>query len=476
MSATLVETEQIWDIVTQGLKTRLSLPGFETFLHNTVPVSFSDGVLTIAVPNPFSRQWLLERCQDHIIRIASEALQQSVLLDVQIKKSTEPVEEVSAPYIPEISPEPSSPTAPTESLLPQSPLKNPKAVAPSISSQLNPRYVFETFVVGHNNRLAHAAAFAVSQAPAKAYNPLFIYGGVGLGKTHLMQAIGTKAMSLFPQLKVMYVSSEKFTNDLINAIRDDATSAFRNQYRNMDILLVDDIQFLAGKERTQEEFFHTFNALYENNKQIIISSDRSPREIPTLEDRLRSRFEWGLPVDIQTPDFETRVAILKKKAELEHMELDNEVLAYIAGQIPSNIRELEGALTRLVAYASVMKSPISIDLANTAIRDMFKPSAHRPITISSIMRTVAEECGLSVEDLCAKNRTKDVALARQIAMYLSRELTKSSLPKIGQSFGGRDHTTVMHACDRIKDGIKQDMETKELVHRITHKLEHSIDE
>ena len=301
-------------------------------------------------------------------------------------------------------------------------------------------------MIGNSNRFAHAAALAVSEAPARAYNPLFIYGGVGLGKTHLMHAIGHHVINNTPSYRVMYLSSEKFTNEFINSIRDNKTEAFRNKYRTIDVLLIDDIQFLAGKERTQEEFFHTFNALHESNKQIIISSDRPPKEIPTLEDRLRSRFEWGLITDIQPPDLETRIAILRKKASSENISMDDDVILYIANNIVTNIRELEGAFIRVIAYSSLTKRKIDVPLAQETLQSIIaayeKPKI---ITIEKIQKVTAEHFALRVDELKAKKRTKNVALPRQIAMYLARELTDSSLPKIGEEFGGRDHTTVMHA-------------------------------
>jgi chromosomal replication initiator protein len=325
-------------------------------------------------------------------------------------------------------------------------------------------------VVGDSNRFAHAASLAVAEAPARAYNPLFIYGGVGLGKTHLMQAIGHFVMENNPYYKVVYVSSEKFTNELINAIQKNKTAGFRAKYRTVDLLLVDDIQFLAGKESTQEEFFHTFNALHEASKQIVISSDRPPKEIPTLEDRLRSRFEWGLITDIQAPDLETRIAILQKKATAEGWKLPNDVLAYIANLINSNIRELEGALIRVIAYSSLTKREITIDLAEEVLRDIISTQQATRITIPLIQQAVAEYFNLTVEDLKSKRRTQNIALPRQIAMYLSRELTESSLPKIGDEFGGRDHTTVMHGCDRIKEFMGTDPKVNQAIKDLTQQL------
>ncbi|HCQ90034.1 MAG TPA: chromosomal replication initiator protein DnaA, partial [Clostridium sp.] len=317
---------------------------------------------------------------------------------------------------------------------------------------------------------AHAASLAVAESPAKAYNPLFIYGGVGLGKTHLMHAIGHYIQNVNSKSKVVYVSSEKFTNELINSIKDDKNVEFRNKYRNVDVLLIDDIQFIAGKERTQEEFFHTFNALYEADKQIILSSDRPPKEIPTLEDRLRSRFEWGLIADIQAPDFETRIAILKKKADVENLNIPNEVMVYIATQIKSNIRELEGALIRIVAYSSLTNREINVDLATEALKDIISSRNTRQITIELIQDIVSSYYNLKIEDFKSSRRTRNVAFPRQIAMYLSRKLTDTSLPKIGEEFGGRDHTTVIHAYEKISQSLKKDENLQNTVTELTKKI------
>lgn len=339
--------------------------------------------------------------------------------------------------------------------------------------QLNEKYTFDTFVIGSGNRFAHAASLAVAEAPAKAYNPLFIYGGVGLGKTHLMHAIGQYVQDQNLGTRIAYVSSERFTNDFINSIRDNKTVEFRNKYRNIDVLLIDDIQFLAGKEQTQEEFFHTFNALHNDQKQIIISSDRPPKEIPTLEDRLRSRFEWGLITDITPPDLETRIAILRKKANAEQLDVSNEVMLYIASQIDTNIRELEGALTRVIAYANLVGRPIDPNVAAEALHNIMPVAEPRKVTIRDIQESVSKHFNLPFDDLKAKKRTKSIAFPRQIAMYLSREMTESSLPKIGEEFGGRDHTTVIHAHEKISMLIKSDGETGKVIEQIKHELKHS---
>lgn len=333
---------------------------------------------------------------------------------------------------------------------------------------LNPRYNFSTFVVGANNELAHAAALAVARNPASVYNPLFLYGNSGLGKTHLMHAIGHYVMQNHPLKKVLYVSSEMFTNELVNAIQGKKMDEFRNKYRNIDVMLIDDIQFIEKKDRTQEELFHTFNTLYDTNKQIIFSSDRPPKEIETIDKRLQSRFEWGLPVDIQSPDFETRVAILKNKAEMEDIQVNDDMLEIfylIADKITANIRELEGALNRVIAHANLMNKPLAKETAKEVLTDVFDTS-NRQIDIPLIKNTVCAHFGINVQDMDSSKRTKNLAHPRQIAMYLSRELTKLSLPKIGENFGNRDHTTVMHAYDKITKEIAKDEEMKNLINEL----------
>ena len=328
--------------------------------------------------------------------------------------------------------------------------------------KLNPKYRFDNFIIGNSNRFAHAASLAVAEAPSTAYNPLFLYGGVGLGKTHLMHAIGHYVLDNNPDAYVLYVTSEKFTNDLINSIKDGKNEEFRNTYRKADVLLVDDIQFIAGKESTQEEFFHTFNALHEANKQIIVSSDNPPSEIPTLEDRLRSRFEWGLIADIQAPDYETRIAILRKKAEAENYNVPDDVIQYIAQNIQSNIRKLEGALIRIYAYASLTnKKEVTLELAQEALKHLI--SNNKKITLNDIKEVVANYYNVSLEDLVSKKKTKNIAFPRQVAMYIARKLTDLSLPKLGQEFGGRDHSTVLHACNKIDDDMENSQEIKKNV-------------
>lgn len=340
-------------------------------------------------------------------------------------------------------------------------------------ANLNPRYTFDTFVVGKNNNMAHAASLAVAESPGEIYNPLFIYGGVGLGKTHLMHSIAHFILKKNPDSKILYVTSEKFTNELIDAIRNknnSSTTEFRKTYRNNDVLLIDDIQFIIGKESTQEEFFHTFNALYESKKQIIISSDKPPKDIETLEERLRSRFEWGLTVDIQQPDYETRMAILRKKEELEGYNIDNEVVKYIATNVKSNIRELEGALTKIVAYSKLNKQEINLDLAEEALKDLISPNAAREITPQLIINIVAEHFNITSLDIIAPKRSKELVFPRQIAMFLCGEMTNESLQNIGKVLGGRDHTTIIHGQKKIASELKQDENLKNTIDILKKKI------
>ena len=351
----------------------------------------------------------------------------------------------------------------------------PKDEAPVIpanttnNSNLNPKYTFNSFVVGNNNSFAHAAALAVAEAPATAYNPLFLYGGVGLGKTHLMHAIGNEILKNNKNASVLYVSSEKFTNQFINAIKDNKNEMFRNKYRNIDVLLIDDIQFIAGKERIQEEFFHTFNTLHDDGKQIIISSDRPPKDIQPLEDRLRTRFEWGLIADISNPDYETRMAILKKKAQLDNIIIDDDVLVNIATHIDTNIRELEGALNKLIAYSTLSNSPITIELSNKAISDVVSHH-NKVLSIEYIQEVVAKYFNITVEDLKGSRRSADIAYPRQIAMYFCRDIANISTPKIGLAFGKRDHSTVMHGCNKIANEVKENTNTKLIVETVKNSL------
>ncbi|MBL0385020.1 chromosomal replication initiator protein DnaA [Tumebacillus sp. ITR2] len=446
----------LWQKTLATLETKLSKPSFETWFKATKPVSFESNTLIVSVPNDFARDWLESR-YSHIIKDTLAALTMS---EVAVKFV---IPQVFDESLYENSPKPVPPNA----------TQNGTPGEEFVPSALNPKYTFDTFVIGAGNRFAHAASLAVAEAPAKAYNPLFIYGGVGLGKTHLMHAIGHYVLDSNPAAKVVYISSEKFTNEFINAIRDNRPIDFRNKYRNVDVLLIDDIQFLAGKEQTQEEFFHTFNALHEENKQIIISSDRPPKEIPTLEDRLRSRFEWGLITDIQPPDYETRIAILRKKAKAEALDIPNDVISHIANKIDTNIRELEGALIRVVAYSSLINRDLSAELAAEALKDIIPSNKPKQITIHDIQKAVGEHFDMKLEDFKAKKRTKAIAFPRQIAMYLARELTDFSLPKIGDEFGGRDHTTVIHAHEKIAKELQTDFTLRQTVEALKEKLGHN---
>lgn len=444
---------EIWQLTLAELSKELNKPSFETWFNLTKPVSLENSCLVIEVPNDFTKEWFESRYQNKILdaleKITSAEHRVNFIISSNFDKSVEDdlPHEYLSPF--NISDEP-------ELLPDKRPVKNLQV---NVISTFNPRYTFESFVVGTCNRLSHAASLAVAESPARAYNPLFIYGGVGLGKTHLLHAIGQYTLATHGFRKVFYFSSEKFTNEFINSIRDNKTLDFRNKYRSMDILLIDDIQFLAGKEQTQEEFFHTFNALHDNNKQIIISSDRPPKEIPTLEDRLRSRFEWGLITDLQPPDLETRTAILKKKALSDGIDIPDQVIQYIAAKVITNIRELEGALIRIVAHASLTETPVTLELTESTLQDIIF-ARRKNITIDTIIQATAESFNLKPEDVLSKKRTQDIALTRQVAMYLSRLMTDLSLPKIGDEFGGRDHTTVLHACKKIDSMISKDNDFK----------------
>ncbi|WP_059171610.1 chromosomal replication initiator protein DnaA [Bacillus sp. FJAT-27445] len=440
----------LWNAALATIETKISKPSFDTWLKSTKAHSLQGNTLVVTAPNEFARDWLEERYAQLIsgilYDITGEELEVKFIIP-QVKNGEE--HELSTP---------------------KKRLKRDEENNDIPQTMLNPKYTFDTFVIGSGNRFAHAASLAVAEAPAKAYNPLFIYGGVGLGKTHLMHAIGHYVLEHNPSAKVVYLSSEKFTNEFINSIRDNKAIEFRNKYRKVDVLLIDDIQFLAGKESTQEEFFHTFNTLHEESKQIIISSDRPPKEIPTLEDRLRSRFEWGLITDITPPDLETRIAILRKKAKAEGLDIPNEVMLYIANQIDSNIRELEGALIRVVAYSSLINKDINADLAAEALKDIIPSSKPKIVTILDIQKAVGQQFNIKLEDFKARKRTRTVAFPRQVAMYLSRELTDFSLPKIGEEFGGRDHTTVIHAHEKISKLLTSDPQLQKQVKELNEML------
>jgi len=413
---------------------------FETWILPIVPFAIEGDYFVLQVSNNFYKEMIEKR----YLSLIKNAIKTVTKNDFTIEIKTE-----------DDLPQFSKTAAPPE-----------RAKKIEIPSNLNPRYVFNSFVVGNSNRMAHAASLAVAEAPARAYNPLFLYGNSGLGKTHLMHSIAHYILERNPNARVLYVTSETFTNELITSIQNNKNEAFRNKYRNIDVLLIDDIQFISKKEGTQEEFFHTFNALHESAKQIIISSDRPPKEIKTLEDRLRSRFEWGLIADVQSPDYETRIAILRKKADSEGLVVPAEVMEFIAKCIESNIRELEGALTRIVAYATLTNQKITIELAETALKDIFSEKAVVQITPLLIQEIVANHYNIRVEDIQGSKKPRNIAYPRQIAMYLSRKLLDISLPKIGEQFGGRDHTTVIHGISKIQKELDEKKELQKTIYEL----------
>jgi len=419
-------------------------------------VGLLDGTAILAAPNDFTKDFLEQRLRDTMTKLLSTELGQPVRLAVTVDPTlsgvAEPLSE-SAPAADHLAPAHRQVPAPHshDSLSDDRPIERVTAGRSAAEpARLNPKYTFETFVIGASNRFAHAAAVAVAEAPAKAYNPLFVYGESGLGKTHLLHAIGHYAASLYPGIKVRYVNSEEFTNDFINSIRDDKAGAFQRRYREVDVLLIDDIQFLQGKVQTQEEFFHTYNTLHNANKQVVITSDLPPKRLSGFEERMTSRFEWGLLTDVQPPDLETRIAILRKKAIVERLEAPDDVLGYIGSKISTNIRELEGALIRVTAFASLNRQPVDLSLAEIVLKDLLPAENTPQITAATIMAQTSAYFGLTMEDLCGSSRSRVLVNARQIAMYLCRELTDLSLPKIGQQFGNRDHTTVIHADRKIR--------------------------
>jgi chromosomal replication initiator protein len=431
----------IWDDILSRVQAKVNRHSFYTWFKPTSFVADDGLTVTVRVPNALFKDWITK----HYSGVIAEALD-------EVHRADALVSFVSS-GLPEAAPRPSpSPAAPPDEVVPEETLAPVTATA---SAGLNPRYTFDTFIVGSSNQFAHAACRAVAEVPSRSYNPLFIYGGVGLGKTHLMHAIGHYVLQHDHNLVLTYISSERFMNEMINAVRYDRLIDFRERYRSVDVLLVDDVQFLAGKEGTQNEFFHTFNALYDSQKQIVLSSDCPPHEIEQLEERLRSRFEWGLIADIQSPDLETKVAILKKKAEAEAVPLPDSVAIYIAGRIKSNIRELEGSLIRLIAYASLTGRELSTDLAQEVLRNV-KEHEEKAVTIDHIQKFVSDYYQLKLADLKARNNSKSIAMPRQIAMYLCKSLTHASLPEIGRSFGGKHHSTVIHSIKKVEAMRKSD--------------------
>ncbi len=443
--------KKIWDAALEIIKPDISPTSFNTWFLKIKPINYVNNTYYFLSENEFEKGILESRHIPLITNALAEVTGKTGQVKIVLKEEDAMI--------------------PQNEAAPQISITNVENnISNYQNNSMNPKYTFDSFVIGENNRFAHAACVAVSEAPSERYNPLFIYGGVGLGKTHLMQAIGHYILSYAPHKKVVYVSCEKFTNDFIDAIQNKTNISFRNKYRSADILLIDDIQFLAKKEGTQEEFFHTFNTLHQENKQIVISSDRPPKEIPTLEERLRSRFESGLITDIYAPNFETRIAIIRKKAESFSDEIPNEVLSFIADSIHSNIRELEGALTTVFAYSKLHKVPINLDSAKNALKDIFRKKEDIVITGEYIKEVTAKYFNITVEDMNSKKRTRSISLPRQVAMYITREITDLSLPRIGEEFGGRDHSTVIHACQKIAEEMDTNTDFKNLILRIEREI------
>ncbi len=469
----------IWARALATLESQDVGPQHRAFLQLTRPLALVEDTALLAAPNDFAKEVLEVRLRPLVTDALSTELGRDIRIAVTVEPAPDQIVEVEPAHEPPVvEPEPKptpNPKAHTGSTAPTSndgfrPGSGSPGSRVDNDSRLNPKYTFDTFVIGSSNRFAHAAAVAVAEAPAKAYNPLFIYGGSGLGKTHLLHAIGHYASSLYTGTRVRYVSSEEFTNDFINSIRDDKALAFQRRYRDVDVLLIDDIQFLQGRVQTQEEFFHTFNTLHTANKQIVITSDVAPQGLSGFEDRMRTRFTWGLTTDVQPPDLETRIAILRKKAAQERLQAPPEVLEYIASKIATNIRELEGALIRVTAFASLNRQPVDLSLAEIVLKDLIPDSSGPEITAALIMAQTSAYFGLSMEDLCGSSRSRVLVTARQIAMYLCRELTDLSLPKIGQQFGNRDHTTVMHADRKIRQLMAERRSVYNQVTELTNRI------
>jgi chromosomal replication initiator protein len=464
---------QIWGHVVSELGTSPDItPRQLAFVRLARPLGLFDGTLLLAVGNDFTKDYLESRVRTEVTLALSEAIGREARFAVSVDPD---LDDQAPPLPPAPAPAPVVEVAPARTAAPYSPPTSDADVpsgrrAAVDPARLNPKYVFETFVPGSSNRFAHAAALAVAEAPAKAYNPLFIYGNSGLGKTHLLHAIGHYAQNLYPTIRVRYVNSEEFTNDFINSIGEGKAGAFQRRYREVDVLLIDDIQFLQGKEQTMEEFFHTFNTLHNANKQVVITSDLPPKELNGFEDRMRSRFEWGLITDVQPPDLETRIAILRKKAGSEGLKAPDDVLEHIASKISSNIRELEGALIRVTAFANLNRQQVDMSLAEIVLKDLITDDDSAEITATTVIGQTAMYFGLTIEDLCGSSRSRVLVTARQIAMYLCRELTDLSLPKIGQAFGGRDHTTVMHANRKIRELMAERRSIYNQVTELTNRI------
>jgi chromosomal replication initiator protein len=475
----MAESNQIWDEALELIRRDLNTPTFKTWFEHAAPLGMVDDTFVIGVQNDFARDWLESRYSGLIRSALSSAAGSPVSVSFTVAPDDASRAPEATPEEPAAVPDPAPPDARAE----PDPLpfvvgdvadaESGRVAPKGADGDFNPKYTFESFVIGSSNRFAHAAALAVAEAPGAAYNPLFIYGGVGLGKTHLLQAIGHYAQMHVPHMRVRYVSTEQFTNDFINSLSDKGKrriDGFRRHYRTNDVLLVDDVQFLKGKEGIQEEFFHTFNSLQQAGKQIVMSSDRPPKDIATLEERLRSRFEMGLITDIQPPDVETRIAILRRKVESEGLDVPDDVMSFIADRVSSNIRELEGALIRVIAFSSLTRHAIDLDLAQSVLKDIFPERRAQPISVPSIQKEVCRFYGVHKADLTGNKRSQAIVFPRQMAMHLSRELTDLSLPRIGAEFGGRDHTTVMHATNKIQRLMNSDHDVYNQVQDLTNRI------
>ena len=493
VDASPLDLSHLWQECVDTLSPTTTSPTARMWLSTTKPVGFNDDVVVLAAPHAFARSYLDDSLGGELQGFLSQRVGRDLTIVITIAPEGAPLSDEPAGTdelregAPARSTAPADTTPPADAVSvtaaasPEQPVARTRPDGPTVwlppaatteadTTQLNPKYVFDQFVIGQSNRFAHAAAVAVAEAPANSYNPFFVYGESGLGKTHLLHAIGHYVKDFYPRLKVRYVTTEQFTNEFISAIQNKNQTAFQARYRGIDVLMVDDIQFLEGKEQTQEEFFHTFNALHNAEKQIVISSDRSPRNISQLEDRLRSRFEWGLIVDIQPPELETRIAILRRKADAEKLNLTPEILDFIGNRVRSNIRELEGALHRVAAFQSLQGTTADLSVAEQVLKDLFPQDRGRDITCELIMEVTADFFNLDVDELESKSRSRHLVNARQIAMYLVREMTEMSLPQIGKEFGGRDHTTVIHAKDKIAKLMKEKHATYDDVQELTARI------
>jgi len=458
------DVQRVWNNTMDVVRGELNTPTFKTWFEHATPVGIVDDTFVISVQNDFARDWLDSRYSGLLSSAITQVTGQPVSISFTVRTSEEGVTTLPTDHVAQLTQDP---------VLNDGVSGRTSEKEGGFEGGFNPKYVFDSFVMGSSNRFAHAAALAVAESPGRAYNPLFIYGGAGLGKTHLLQAIGHYVQAHMPHLRVKYVSTEQFTNDFINSLSDRnkrRIEGFRRHYRTNDVLLVDDIQFLKGKEGIQEEFFHTFNTLQQAGKQIVLSSDRPPKDIGTLEERLRSRFEMGLITDVQPPDLETRIAILRRKVEIENLDILDEVLSFVAGRVSSNIRELEGALIRIVAFSSLTKHPVDLEIARSVLKDIFPEHRATPVTITAIQQEACKYYTVSKADLLGNKRSRAIVYPRQIAMYLCREMTDLSLPRIGAEFGGRDHTTVMHATKKIQGLMNEDRDVYNEIQELTNRI------